>query len=419
MISIPVLITFFVLSIPAGAWADVILSKCRTSRSFVFRIAFGGCALILTGMLASLIGGIFSLPVYAAALIYTLFIIVLSVSGIRVRKRNIPQKDDAAPKMTVGDITLIVISVIIVAALVCGIHAFRFENTRAIEQVGTATKVFDSGRLFVADPMMLFIGMMSKILITHPLIMIYTVLPATLITLYSLCCLEVIRCVTKGRYVYVAFIAVCAINLWGYQSEALIPATLLLSWFTLPVFVIHGLLGIIAVILIRYIQSRPTRKIIQRYEEDEDILEEWDMKKHKIINARNLAIALGVLAALLVLTVIVLNSKINRLYDATVNLQTDLNSRCSVYEFAPGGAETEAYLIKGENGKITVVGGGSSGNADELAAFISAYGTDIDKWYVYGDDEDNSGAMRTLTSNGSVNVNNVYVINREEIKTGE
>ena len=34
--------------------------------------------------------------------------------------------------------------------------------------------------------------------------------------------------------------------------------------------------------------------------------EEWDMNKHRIINARNLAIAMGVLAALLIVVVIVL-----------------------------------------------------------------------------------------------------------------
>ena len=113
------------------------------------------------------------------------------------------------------------------------------------------------------------------------------------------------------------------------------------------------------------------------------------------------------------------NSGVNRLYDATVNLQSELNQRCSVYEFAPDGGKTEAYLIKGENGKLTVVGGGPQKNAAELLAFISPYGTDIDKWYVYGEDDDNCGAMRSLVSEGSISVGNVYVINREEIRIGE
>ncbi|MBQ8970608.1 MAG: hypothetical protein IJ073_04765, partial [Lachnospiraceae bacterium] len=58
--------------------------------------------------------------------------------------------------------------------------------------------------------------------------------------------------------------------------------------------------------------------------------EEWDMK-HKVINTRNLAIAVGVLFIVLVGTVFVLNRKINSLYTATVGLQESLGCGVRFY----------------------------------------------------------------------------------------
>ena len=49
--------------------------------------------------------------------------------------------------------------------------------------------------------------------------------------------------------------------------------------------------------------------------------EEEDMKNHKIINSRNIAIALLVVVIMLFGSVFVMNRKINNLYMTTVNLQ--------------------------------------------------------------------------------------------------
>ena len=322
-------------------------------------------------------------------------------------------------KIKTADVVMTIICITIVAAQIYGIYAFRFENTEAVKRIAAATAVFETGKITANDPMMILVGFISRLTGMHPLKLVYTVLPAVLVPLYYLCYMQLIMTVCTGRQRYVAFIALAAVNLWGYRSEMMIPVSLLLSWFSFPVFVVHGLIPILAVILIRSVKERPEipeEEAGENGEEDEDILEEWDMKKHRIINARNLAIALGVLAALLAITVVVLNRKINTLYDATVNLQEDMNRRCSIHEFIPASGEVEGYLIRGENGELTFVGGGSSENADELGAFLLAYGSGIEKWYVYGSGEEDAGAMRTLTSEGVVSAGRVYVINREELK---
>ena len=58
-----------------------------------------------------------------------------------------------------------------------------------------------------------------------------------------------------------------------------------------------------------------------REEDDYFKWEEEEMKNHKIINSRNLAIALIIVVILFAGSVFVMNRKINSLYETTVNLQ--------------------------------------------------------------------------------------------------
>ncbi len=406
---------FFILSALVGNWQDVIMHRFRAKGSRLFSIAFGGCLLIAFGMAVCLIGGAFGVSSDICAAVWAVLTAIATIAVIPVRKRIIPEKEPSR-SFSAAYVIAGLAAAIAVALQIRGIYAYRFENTKVLSNVGIATGVFETGKLSLSDPMMLLIGTWSRIFGVHPLSFIYTVLPAAFVVFYYICCYEVICTVCTGAYRIVAFFALCAVNLRGYQSEALMDKTLLLSWFSTGVFVIYGLMSVAVVILIKYLANKPEKEKYNTKTGEEDLLEEWDMKKHRIINARNLAIGLGVLAAALVAVVFVLNSKINRLYDATVNLQEDLNRRCNIYEFAPDGGEAQGYLIKGENGKITFIGGGAAKNAEDLAAFISGYGTEIDKWYIYGDDEENAGAMRALTSNGSVTADKVYVITREEIR---
>jgi hypothetical protein len=92
-----------------------------------------------------------------------------------------------------------------------------------------------------------------------------------------------------------------------------------------------------------------------------------------------------------------------------------MNSRCAIYEFVGADGKVEGYLLRGSDGTLSFIGGGSSANADDLADFIGKYGTSVTKWYVYGEDEESAGAMRTLTSNGTVDAEKVFVISADEL----
>ena len=123
------------------------------------------------------------------------------------------------------------------------------------------------------------------------------------------------------------FMAACilVLNLWGYQSEALLPVTMFAGRFSLPVIIVHGVLPIILWVLIdkydKYMESSLKPDTAGMEETDYYEWEEEDMKNHKIINSRNIAIALLVVVIMLFGSVFVMNRKINNLYMTTVNLQ--------------------------------------------------------------------------------------------------
>ncbi len=415
MMSIAVFILFFILSFLLGSWTDTVMAKLRRESTLPLRIASGGCILIMTAMAACLIGGAAHLPANVTAIVALCALIVIAVSGIVMKKRTGSGLKVLWPHFDQKSAAMTAVCALITALQVYGAVSYAFENAHVLEGVRVAAKVFDSGRMFTADPMMLIVGLLSRITGVHPLNLIFGVLPATLITFYYVCYAAVIFEVTDGYKRFVSFVAVSLLNLFGYQSQVLIPATLLLSWSGTWVFIIHGLLGTASVILNACMKALPDKVRADENEINDELLEEWDMKNHRIINARNLAIALGVLAAALIGTIVVLNGKINSLYAATLNLQEDMNSRCAMYEFVGADGKVEGYLLRGSDGTLSFIGGGSSANADDLADFIGKYGTSVTKWYVYGEDEESAGAMRTLTSNGTVDAEKVFVISADEL----
>ena len=86
-----------------------------------------------------------------------------------------------------------------------------------------------------------------------------------------------------------------------------------------------------------------------------------------------------------------------------------------MYEFIPEGKGVEGYLLQGSDGTISFIGGGSAENSEDLAEFLEKYGSVVNNWYVYGDSDEDSGAMNKILSSGQVMADNVYVITREEI----
>ncbi len=413
--SIAAFVVFYLIAFFIGGWGDIILVSLKARCSLCFRLAFGGCLLMLLGMAICFAGSLFGIYASTGVLIIAFAVSVVGILSVIVRRRmGIRVSYGADTRIGTADMLwLSVIALVIVFQIVAVIRC-QNDNISALRGMGTAALVYDTGILSVNEPVFLFIGAVSSVMHVHPLALVHVIMPAPLILLYYLCYFEVIRtvCIT-WRKTLIALTAVLMLNIWGFLSEKMIPVTLLLTWFGFWVFIVHGILNIAAVIVINYLQA-------YRAEDNEDdhedgYSEEWDMKKHKIVNARNLAIGLGILAVLLVATVFVLNNKINRLYAATVNLQDDINSRCSIYEFKPDGGDTEGYLIREGDGTVTFIGGGGPDNTDSLRDFLSKYGNSVENWYTYGDDDDNAGAMHDLIEEQSVFVQNAYIIDRKEI----
>lgn len=412
--SIAAFAVFYIIAAFIGVWGDIIRSSFGGKRSVCFRAAFGGCLLILLGSAVCLAGSLFGASSDICICITAFIILLVGITGILVNKRMHPDTDAAAAPFRAADIAGLCVIAALAAFQIFMAIRYQNENTEVLRGLGSATMVYETGTLSVSGPVNLFIGALCRVVHVHPLAFVYVMLPAPLILLYYLCYLELIRTVcTSWRDTLIAMTVVSLLNIWGFQSDLLLPVTMLAQWYGFWVFLTHGVLNVSAVILICYMQTRTYVNVSEDSDTD-GYSEEWDMKKHKIVNARNLAIGLGVVALVLVAAVCVLNNKINSLYAATVNLQDDMNRRCSIYEFTPDGEETEGYLIRESDGKITFVGGGGAQNSDALRDFLDKYGY-VANWYVYGTDEDNAGAMYELISDQSVSPDNIYVIDRQEI----
>ena len=137
------------------------------------------------------------------------------------------------------------------------------------------------------------------------------------------------------------------------------------------------------------------------------------MKKHKILNIRNMAIAFALLLVLFVASVFVLNNKINSLYDATVVLENAANTKMSVYELKGDDEDVLLTVMVSPEGTVTVVGGGSETEGVNTYEFIKKYADKVDKWYLYGDDDENKGAYDFCKDKG-LKITETYVISGVE-----
>ena len=148
---------------------------------------------------------------------------------------------------------------------------------------------------------------------------------------------------------------------------------------------------------------------------DEFYEEEWDMKKHKILNMRNMAIALGMLLVAMIACVFLLNYKINNLYSATVALEEAARGKVSMYEYIPEGSDhAQATLMVSGDGNVSVYGGGAKENGQGLYEFITEHTLNVDRWYLYGHDDDNIGAFDYCRNLG-ITVDKCYYMELEEV----
>lgn len=363
-----------------------------------FCYVLGGIVTTLAGILICEVSAAFKFTADVCAGIITILAIgviaAAIVIGIR-RKELFAVSDLKNECRSKSEKILILISMITVVAQIAAVMIFSMKGTRPIGEIKYATAAYLSGTLGAGHPFMSCIGILARVVGMHPLSIVYLLLPVVSIPFfYETYLLLLTQIFKKNREsVYVALIVIEFLNIYGYQSEGLKCVTLLTGFFTFTAFIVHAILPATAAILIVLLgkgkkaeknKDRPTWQNENGNETEntqtDDYQEEWDMKKHRIINARNLAIGLGAVAVLLLVMVYVLNNKINTLYDATVNLEKQINSSCSVYEFAPAG-ECVGYLIKGTDGTLTMIGADDEKYAKELDGFVKEHGEKIDKWY--------------------------------------
>ncbi len=155
-------------------------------------------------------------------------------------------------------------------------------------------------------------------------LIIYSLLPLFIIPAYYYAYFRLARRLFKdGSRTWFMMLIICVLNLWGYQSEPLLPATMLYCWFAPASVILHGLLPLALCSMVgKWTEAGKTGDVPDMTEENDYYMwEEEEMKNHKIINSRNLAIALILVIILFAGSVFVMNRKINNLYNTTVELQ--------------------------------------------------------------------------------------------------
>lgn len=222
----------------------------------------------------------------------------------------------------------------------------------------------------------------------------------------------------KDRLIFM--ISVLFLHLFANYSTADIKLSIFLYPLSVGSVILHDFMpfGLWLILVKQRNNDKQTSDNITDKNYSDDYEEEWDLKKHKIINIRNMAIAFLALAICLVSGVFVLNSKINNLYNVTVSLEKATEDKVSLYEFKKTGTDDviATLMITGQ-GTSTLTGGGSEETGQELYDFITSYTTDVDNWYVYGEDDENIGGLAFCRNKGMI-VNKIYLLTGME-KLGE
>ncbi len=312
--------------------------------------------------------------------------------------------------------------IILIILQVVGVTVTAYENPGALMQAKDIADIYISNIPIFTKPMLSLWAFSAKISGIHPLAAVYTVSPFVMIPGYYIIYWGLSKKLFTGRYDRLfMMLLVCLLNFWGYQSEYLLKYTLLYSWFSGTVFLVHGILPMsLGMLLSRKdkltVSAKEQEKPEEWHDSEVDDWEEDDMKNHRIINSRTVAIGLLAVVIMLVASVYIMNRKINSLYEATVNLQAQVNEGCSIYEFrSEGTGETEAYLIRQTNGSIILIGGGDKENAEALYDYIKGYSDKVDAWYLKSDKSGDTGAYTECISKG-IKVGNTYYLNIKEVK---
>lgn len=217
----------------------------------------------------------------------------------------------------------------------------------------------------------------------------------------------------KERIDRVCFmIFVLLLHSFANYSEVACSFSIFLSPVTIKSLVIHDVMPLLLWIYLCFqdeINNYFISENIDSVDDDEEYLEEWDMKKHKILNMRNMAIVIAVFFVAFIAVVFILNQKINSLYNATVMLENAANTKMSVYEINGEDGTTYLTVMISPEGTVTCLGSGDKANGEEAYELISQYTDKVDKWYLYGDDEKNRGAYDFVKDQG-IEIKETYII---------
>lgn len=321
---------------------------------------------------------------------------------------------------------LFIIVILLIALQMFGTSLFGYHQPNAARQVWTATKAYETGNLTISSPMMMLWAWIAWIFKEHPLTIIFSASQFVTLPLYYMGYTVLARKLCKGKkeQSLLLLLFLCILHLFGYQSGYALGMTLLFSYFSGTVFILQGVLPFLLFLLLTGLERKHVLDMEQIQNGagmSNDTGEDWeeeDMKKHKIINARNIGIALVLFAVLMAGAIYILNNKINSLHNATQNLQLAMEEKCSIYEFKPETSdEAEGYLLKQSDGRLVMIGGGASENGEALYEFLAKYGAQLDKWYLYGKSEADMGAFEYCTGDKGMEAGSVYYLTgMEEVK---
>ena len=303
----------------------------------------------------------------------------------------------------------LVIGQIIVAAF------YTVPKSDALSGLKVATSVYEGGGFVIGAPAMSLLGVLSKIVGLSPVKLALDILPFIIIPLCYFAYGFLAKSLSEGLIKTPAILIFTELlNIYGYGSDALSPYTLLLGWYRGGAILIHLILPFILAFIIRWRDKHPHPEKT----EDASTLDEEDSEdemKHKILNVRNLSIALAVFVIIVIGAVFVLNRKINNLHEATLSLQDIIESKGEFIEFKGALGDTfRGYIVVDADDNVTVVFGGRYEDGEALLEVLSRYDKHVTSWYIMEDGE--QGAFEYCRDNG-VAIEHIYSVGGiEEIK---
>lgn len=302
----------------------------------------------------------------------------------------------------------LVIGQIIVAAF------YTVPKSDALYGLKIATSIYEGGGFVISAPAMSILGLISRIVRISPVKLALNILPFVIIPLCYFAYGFLAKSLSEGSVKTPAILILTELlNIYGYSSDALSPYTLLLGWYRGEAILVHLILPLVAAFIIRWRDKHPLQK-----KEDEGMLEEEDSEddmKHKILNVRNLSIALAVFVIIVIGAVFVLNKKINNLHEATLSLQDIIESKGEFIEFKGAlGDAFRGYIVVDAEDNVTVVFGGRYEDGEALLEILSRYDKHVTSWYIMEDGE--QGAFEYCRDNG-VAIEHIYSVGGiEELK---